>query len=252
MLASLPDSKPLCKPSFSHPMKKKLLVIIPCFNEEASIAQLLTELTHLQLPYEINIAVVNDCSTDNTIGVARQFDVKILNLVVNLGIGGAVQTGYKYANRNGYELAVQMDGDGQHPAAELSKLLKHQEQTRANVVIGSRFLLKQGFQSSALRRRGIAYFYRLNQLLTGKRIVDITSGFRLFDKQAIAFAAENYPDEYPEPESLVMFAKAGLHIEEIPVVMKNRQGGQSSIRLLSSMYYMVKVTLAMFFAYIRK
>lgn len=233
-------------------MTKKLLVVVPCYNEEASIAKLLTELLNLKLPYDLNIAVVNDCSTDNTLLVVKQFNVIVLNLPVNLGIGGAVQTGYKYAHRNNYDLAVQMDGDGQHPPTELIKLLTQQEKTQANIVIGSRFILKEGFQSSLLRRSGIAYFYRLNQLFTGKRILDITSGFRLFDKKAISIAANHYPDEYPEPESLVTFAKAGLQIEETPVVMKSRQGGQSSIRSLSTIYYMVKVSIAMFFAYIRK
>lgn len=233
-------------------MTKKLLVVVPCYNEEASIAKLLTELLNLKLPYDLNIAVVNDCSTDNTLSVVNQFNVIVLNLPVNLGIGGAVQTGYRYAHRNNYDLAVQMDGDGQHPPTELIKLLAQHEKTQANIVIGSRFILKEGFQSSLLRRSGIAYFHRLNQLFTGKRILDITSGFRLFDKKAISIAANHYPDEYPEPESLVTFAKAGLRIEETPVLMKSRQGGQSSIRSLSTLYYMVKVSIAMFFAYIRK
>lgn len=233
-------------------MKKNLLIIIPCFNEEASIAKLLTELLNLKLSYNITIAVVNDCSTDNTLAVVHPFNVVVLNLPVNLGIGGAVQTGYKYAHRNNYDLTVQMDGDGQHPPTELPKLLAHHEKTQANVTIGSRFILKEGFQSSLLRRSGINYFHRLNQLFTGKRILDITSGFRLFDKKAIKIASENYPDEYPEPESLVSFAKAGLKIEEIAVVMKERQGGHSSIRSFSSIYYMIKVSIAMFFAYIRR
>jgi glycosyltransferase involved in cell wall biosynthesis len=233
-------------------MNKRLLIIIPCFNEEASIANLLTELLHLKLSYAFDIAVINDCSTDNTLAIIRQFNVIVLNLPVNLGIGGAMQTGYKYAHRKNYDLAVQIDGDGQHPPTELAKLLAHYEQTQANVIIGSRFISKEGFQSSRLRRSGIAYFHRLNQLFTGQRILDITSGFRLFDKKAISIAAETYPDEYPEPESLVTFAKAGLKIEETAVIMKERQGGQSSIRSFSSVYYMIKVSIAMFFAYIRK
>lgn len=233
-------------------MTKKLLIIIPCFNEEASIANLLTELLSLKLSYDLTIVVINDCSTDNTLVIIQQFDIVVLNLPVNLGIGGAMQTGYKYAQRNRYDLAVQMDGDGQHPPAELAKLLAHYEKNRANVTIGSRFIAKEGFQSSRLRRGGIAYFHRLNQLFTGKRILDITSGFRLFDMQAINIAADSYPDEYPEPESLVTFAKAGLKIEETAVLMKERQGGQSSIRSFSSIYYMIKVSIAMFFSYIRK
>ncbi|RYU94069.1 glycosyltransferase family 2 protein [Emticicia agri] len=232
--------------------EKKLLVIIPCFNEEVSIANLLTELLSLKLSYKVTIAVVNDCSTDNTLAVIRSFDVVVLNLPVNLGIGGAMQTGYKYAYKNKYDLAIQMDGDGQHPPTQLAKLLAQHEKNQANIVIGSRFISKEGFQSSFLRRSGIAYFHRLNQLFTGNRILDITSGFRLFDKKAISIAANSYPDEYPEPESLVTFAKAGLRIEEIAVVMKERQGGQSSIRTFSSIYYMAKVSIAMFFAYVRK
>ncbi|WP_337044173.1 glycosyltransferase family 2 protein [Emticicia sp. 17c] len=235
-------------------MAKKLLAIIPCFNEEAAIASLLTELSNLELPdeFQLNIAVINDCSTDNTLAIATQFKTIILDLPVNLGIGGAVQTGYKYAYEHEYDLAVQIDGDGQHPPAELIKLLHHYEQTKANVIIGSRFIRKEGFQSSVLRRSGIAYFHWLHQLLTGKRIFDITSGFRLFDKKAISIAASNYPDEYPEPESLVIFAKEGLSIAEVPVMMKERQGGQSSIRSFGSIYYMIKVSIAMFFSYIRK
>ncbi|MBA4853025.1 glycosyltransferase family 2 protein [Emticicia sp. BO119] len=232
--------------------EKKLLIIIPCFNEEVSIAQLLTELLSLKLPYRLCIAVVNDCSTDNSLSVIQPFNIVVLNLPVNLGIGGAMQTGYKYASRHNYDLAVQMDGDGQHPPSQLAKLLDHYKKTNANIVIGSRFISKEGFQSSFLRRSGIAYFHRLNQLFTGKRILDITSGFRLFDEKAIRIAANSYPDEYPEPESLVAFAKAGLTIDEIAVVMKERQGGQSSISSFSGIYYMIKVSIAMFFAYIRK
>ena len=235
-------------------MIKKLLIIIPCFNEETAIASLLTELLGLKLPnqYQLDIAVINDCSTDNTLSIIRQFNSIVLNLPINLGIGGAVQTGYRYAFKNDYDLAVQMDGDGQHPPAELQKLLAHYEASHANVIIGSRFITKQGFQSSYIRRTGISYLHWFNKLLTGRNIYDITSGFRLFDKKAIKIAAENYPDEYPEPESLVTFAKAGLKIEEVPVLMKARQGGQSSIRSFTSIYYMIKVSIAMFFSYVRK
>ena len=145
-----------------------------------------------------------------------------------------------------------MDGDGQHPPKELIKLLNHQKTTGANVVIGSRFIENVGFQSSASRRAGIRYFYRLNKLFTGKKIYDSTSGFRLFDKKAISLGARYYPDDYPEPESLVMFSKYGLAIEEVPVIMSHRLGGQSSIRNFSALYYCIKVTIAMFFSFIRK
>lgn len=235
-------------------MIKKLLVIIPCFNEAASLPNLLPELLMVQLNenFQLDVLVVNDCSTDNSVIVASKFNVKILDLPVNLGIGGAMQTGYRYALNNGYDLAIQMDGDGQHPPAELHQLLAHWEAKKSNVIIGSRFIQKQGYQSSALRRTGISYLHWFNKLLTGIHVYDSTSGFRLFDKKAIAIAAENYPDEYPEPESIIIFAKAGLAVQEVAVAMRERQGGQSSIRQFSQLYYMVKVTIAMFFSFIRK
>lgn len=236
-------------------MAIKLLVIIPCYNEEASIAALLNSLLSIKLPdpFVFHVAVVNDCSTDNTKNVIQQFgNVVLLDLPMNLGIGGAMQTGYRYAFENNFDLAVQMDGDGQHPPSELQKLLDHWLKTKTNIVIGSRFIAKQGYQSSAIRRGGINYLSWLNKTLTGKKIYDCTSGFRLFDSKAIAKAVDYYPDEYPEPESLVFFSKAGLKIEEVAVTMMERQGGQSSIRYFSQLYYIVKVTIAMFFSFIRK
>ncbi|WP_461451701.1 glycosyltransferase family 2 protein [Mucilaginibacter sp.] len=232
----------------------KILIIIPCFNEQASLPNLIADLERLTLPekYRLQLCVVNDCSTDNTSNVAQKLNVTLLDLPVNLGIGGAVQSGLKYALLNNYDLAVQMDGDGQHPPAELQKMIDCYEKTGASLVIGSRFLIKEGFQSSFLRRLGITYFHLLNKFFTGKSIYDSTSGFRLFDKKAIELSARYYPDDYPEPESLVFFSKAGLAIQETPVIMVHRTGGQSSIRSFTSFYYCVKVTLAMFFSFIRK
>lgn len=235
-------------------MPDKLLIIIPCYNEEAALPTLLSELNALNLPghYQTEIAVINDCSRDNTCAIAGQYNATVLDLPINLGIGGAVQTGLLYALHNNYHMAVQMDGDGQHPPAELIKLLACYETTGANLVIGSRFIRKQGFQSSFVRRLGIGYFHWLNKLFTGQNIFDSTSGFRLFDKKAIQLAAAYYPDEYPEPESLVFFSRAGLTIRETPVVMDRRNGGQSSIGNSASLYYCIKVTIAMFFSSIRK
>jgi glycosyltransferase involved in cell wall biosynthesis len=214
----------------------------------------LQQLLQLDLPEQFhkNIAVINDCSKDSTAHIVSRYPVILLDLPVNLGIGGAMQTGYRYAFENGYDLAVQMDGDGQHPPSELQKLLNDWLHTKINVVIGSRFIVKQGYQSSFMRRGGIGYLHWLNKLLTGIHVYDSTSGFRLFDKKAIAIAAKNYPDEYPEPESIVIFSKKGLAIAETAVVMQERQGGQSSIRHFSQLYYMVKVTIAIFFSFIRK
>ncbi len=235
-------------------MVKKILVIIPCYNEEASLPLVLNELHAIRLPdsYNLQVLVINDCSTDGTKTVAQQHPVKLLDLPINLGIGGAVQSGLLFALQNDFDLAIQIDGDGQHPPKELIKLLDQYQATKANVVIASRFLANVGFRSSFTRRVGIRYFYRLNKLFTGKRIYDSTSGFRLFDRKAIALGASYYPDDYPEPESLVLFSKAGLTIAEVPVMMSHRLGGRSSIRNFSALYYCIKVTIAMFFSFIRK
>ncbi len=235
-------------------MPGKVLIVIPCYNEEASLPSVLKELQQTVLPdnYQLDVLVVNDCSKDNTSAVAKNGKAIVIDLPVNLGIGGAVQTGILYARNNGYDIAIQLDGDGQHPPKELGKLVSFHLESGANIVIGSRFLEKEGFQSSFARRLGIKYFHWVNRLMTGLHIYDSTSGFRLFDKTAIQIAAINYPDEYPEPESLVVFSKAGLKIAEVPVIMNARQGGQSSIRHFGSLYYCIKVSLAMLFSFIRK
>jgi glycosyltransferase involved in cell wall biosynthesis len=235
-------------------MSKKILVIIPCYNEGNSLPIILEQLLKQSLPhnYQMEIAVVNDCSKDDTLWVANLYPVIVLNLQVNLGIGGAVQTGFLYAQQNGFDVAVQLDGDGQHPPWELHKLINEHEASGSNVVIGSRFLDEGGFKSSFARRLGIRYFHRLNKILTGKSVYDSTSGFRLFDRAAIKIAASKYPDEYPEPASLVMFSKAGLTIKEVPVIMSERLAGQSSIRNFASVYYCFKVTISMLFIFIRK
>jgi glycosyltransferase involved in cell wall biosynthesis len=235
-------------------MDKKLLIIIPCYNEENSIGNLLDTLNTLVLPkpWVFSVLVINDCSKDQTASIAVSRGANVINLPINLGIGGAVQSGLKYAFANGFDYAVQMDGDGQHPPAELEKLLLASEQTGANLVIGSRFIEKKGFQSSFIRRMGITYFHFLNKIFTHKNIYDSTSGFRLFDAKAIALSTRNYPDEYPEPETLVLFAKAGFKMVETPVIMAARTAGESSISSTASIYYCFKVTLAMFFTSIRK
>jgi len=232
----------------------KILIIIPCYNEGNTLPLILEQLLHLDLPahYRMEIAVVNDCSKDDTKMVADLYPVVVLDLLVNLGIGGAVQTGFLYARENGFDLAVQIDGDGQHPPWELKKLLAFYEETRTSIIIGSRFLTEGGFKSSFARRMGIRYFHWLNKLLTGKNIYDSTSGFRLFDKAGIAIAAEKYPDEFPEPASLVLFSKSGLSVREVPVVMSERLAGKSSIRNFVSLYYCIKVTISMLFIFIRK
>jgi glycosyltransferase involved in cell wall biosynthesis len=231
-------------------MAQKILIIIPGYNEAASLPIVLSELRLVE-GYDITPIVINDCSTDGTAIIARQNGVKLLDLAINLGIGGAMQTGYLYALKNNYDLAIQVDGDGQHLPSELYKLIDHYNQNAVNVVIGSRFLTKNTYRSTMSRRVGIYYFHLLNKLFAHKNIYDCTSGFRLFDRKAIEIAAASYPDEYPEPESLILFTKCGLTIAEVPVIMRARLGGTSSIRHFNSFYYMVKVTIAMFFSYLR-
>ena len=235
-------------------MPGKVLIVIPCYNEEAALPSILNELQQTTLPggYQLEVLVINDCSKDNTSAVAKKSHATVIDLPVNLGIGGAVQTGIIYARDNGFDIAIQLDGDGQHPPKELAKLISFHLETKANIVIGSRFLEKEGFQSSFARRLGIKYFHWVNRLMTGLQIYDSTSGFRLFDRKAIGIAAINYPDEYPEPESLVTFSKAGLMIAEVAVIMSPRLGGKSSIRHFGSIYYCIKVSLAMLFSFIRK
>ncbi len=236
-------------------MKKEAdtLIIIPCYNEESCIQRVVNELISIRNTTNIqfDILAINDCSTDNTKEVLTRLDCQYLDLPINLGIGGAMHTGYRYAYSHQYEIAVQMDGDGQHPARELPKLLRPILDGKADVVIGSRFLNKEGFQSTAIRRIGITYFTWLNRLLVGNVISDSTSGFRAFNKKAIKLVNDYYPDEYPEPEAIVLFGYHKLNIMEVPVIMSERLGGVSSIRAWKSIYYMFKVSLGCFFTYLR-
>jgi glycosyltransferase involved in cell wall biosynthesis len=236
-------------------MKNKVSValIIPCFNEEEVVLTLFSEINCTLFPSDISVTpiFVNDCSTDNTKQLLIDHHITFIDLPVNLGIGGAVQTGYKYAFRNGFDIAVQMDGDGQHPPEELHKILALIISGEADVAIGSRYLTKEGFQSSSLRRTGISYFKWLNQKLVGVRVYDSTSGYRALNRKALELVSEYYPDEYPEPEAIVFYALNHLRIREAAVVMRERQGGQSSIRTYKTVYYMFKVTLGIIFLYIR-
>ena len=159
--------------------------------------------------------------------------------------------GVKYAFENNYDYAIQVDGDGQHPAAEIPKLIEAAIQNNYDVTIGSRFIDNKGFQSSAMRRFGINYFKRLNKILTGITIYDSTSGFRLINKKVLTLVNETYPDEYPEPEAIILYSLNNFKIGEVPVEMKERQGGVSSIDFTSSIYYMFKVTLAIIYTFIR-
>ncbi|MCI9008749.1 MAG: glycosyltransferase family 2 protein [Lachnospiraceae bacterium] len=220
----------------------KKLVIIPAYNEGGSILRAVEDIkTHAP---GFDYIVINDCSTDDTLEVCRKHGLNYVNLSVNLGIGGAVQTGYLYGCQYGYDLAVQFDGDGQHDGSYLERMAEELLRTGSDMVIGSRFIEKEGFQSSGLRRVGIRYFSALIRLLTGKRVTDPTSGMRMVNRDVMELYARSYPKDYPEPESVTAILRMGKKVTEIPVVMKKREEGTSSIGGVKSVYYMIKVTLA--------
>jgi glycosyltransferase involved in cell wall biosynthesis len=224
----------------------KVLIIIPCYNEGQNIVPLLEELKSVQLKgVQLDVLPVNDCSKDNTLACLQAHTLSYLNLPNNLGIGGAVQSGIKYAQRGNYDFAMQMDGDGQHPPSEIFKFIEAAQKTGSDICLGSRYIMYEGFQSTAVRRFGIKFLNGLIKFTTGQTVYDSTSGFRLFSKRAINLFADYYPDKYPEPEVIVHGKLSGLSIHEIPVFMKDRVGGQSSITGVgASLYYMVKVSLA--------
>ena len=223
-----------------HP---KCLIIIPAYNEAESIERVVDNIIQNYPQYDY--VIVNDGSVDATKSICRECHYQVLNLPINMGIGGAVQTGYRYALENGYDMAVQIDGDGQHDISFLEGMIQCMEKENADCVIGSRFVKKEGFQSSGLRRTGIQFLSILGFVLTGVRVRDITSGYRLVNKKFIMIFAQDYPADYPEPEAMVIAAVHGGKIREYPVVMRERENGTSSITLKRSVYYMIKVTIAM-------
>lgn len=221
----------------------KCLIIIPAYNEAGSIEKVINNLLAHYPQYDY--IIINDGSTDETGKICKNKKFQVLNLPINMGIGGAVQTGYRYARDNDYDAAVQIDGDGQHDVEFLAKMLEFLENGQADVVIGSRFVEKEGFQSSGLRRIGIRFLSVLGWILTGVYIKDITSGYRVVSRRFIHIFAEDYPADYPEPEAMIIAAIHKGKILEYPVIMRERENGESSITLKKSIYYMCKVSLAM-------
>lgn len=221
----------------------KTLVIIPCYNEQESILKVVNNLKK-NAP-EADYLIVNDCSTDNTENILKSNNLNYINNPINLGIGGGVQAGYLYAKEFGYDIAVQMDGDGQHDPAYLRDIIQPIENGTLDMAIGSRFIEKKGFQTSFMRRLGINIISALIFLLTGEKIKDTTSGFRACNRNLIEFFSKNYADDFPEPEAIVSCISSGYKVGEVSVVMEERQGGVSSIRSLKSAYYMIKVCLAL-------
>lgn len=229
----------------------KEIIIIPAFNEEENIGRVL-DAAREHCP-GFDILVINDGSTDRTSQRAKQFSfAKVIDLPINLGIGGAVQTGFLYSQKKGYDLAVQVDGDGQHRPEEVAKMVASLQKGEADVVIGSRFLEKSTYRSGLFRKIGIKLFAITNRLLLGEKITDSTSGFRAYNRKAIAILSQDYPDDYPEPEAIYLLKRKGLKILEVPVHMETRSHGRSSIGFARSIYYMVKVFLAIFVLMLRK
>ncbi len=227
----------------------RILVVIPAFNEEASLA-LVVAAVRAGLP-QADIAVVNDASHDGTAAIVESLGVIALHLPYHLGLGVAEQTGFRYALRFGYDVVIRNDGDGQHNPSEIPALLQALVATEADVVIGSRYLEDRGYITPRLRRLGIRLLAGVIGWICRQRFTDPTSGFRAFGSRAVRACVEMYPADYPEPESLVQFVRAGFRVCEIPVTMNPRYGGRSSIRLPDSIYYMFRVLLALLAAMLR-
>jgi glycosyltransferase involved in cell wall biosynthesis len=228
----------------------RVLIIVPAYNEGRSLPDLLRDLKSRYPAYDV--IVINDGSSDNTAEAVRQTHVRLISLPCNLGIGGAVQTGFRVAEEEDYDVAVQVDGDGQHPADQLNLVVRAVLESKADIAIGSRFLTRDGDRSSASRRLGICFFSKWLSLMCRTTITDATSGFRAYNDRAVKLLAREYAEDYPEVEAILVAHRAGLNICEVPVRMSPRSAGKSSISGLSSIGYMIKVSLALFMGAIRK
>lgn len=221
----------------------KVLIIIPAYNEEKSIEKVIENLKNNYPQYDY--LIVNDGSKDRTEEICKEKNYNYVSLPVNLGIGGGVQTGYLYAAQNNYDIAIQIDGDGQHDPAYIEKLIAPIIAGEADMTIGSRFLEREGFQTSFMRRLGINIIRCVIKLCCGVTVTDTTSGFRASSKRLTKFFSENYAQDYPEPEAIVTSVLNGYQVKEVPVIMNEREAGVSSINALKSVYYMIKVSLAL-------
>lgn len=226
------------------------IAVVPAYNEEGNIARVVAEL-HAFDPGLV-VVVISDGSVDDTADVAEAAGALVLRLPFNLGIGGAVQAGFRYAWESGYELAVRCDGDGQHVPAELPKVIAPVLAGEADIAIGSRFAGGDGYQSSGARRIGIRILATVVSAIAHQRVTDTTSGFQALDQRALQLFAADYPHDYPEVEGMVMTIKHKLRLVEVPVVMREREHGQSSITALRSVYYMAKVLTALFIGLFRR
>jgi glycosyltransferase involved in cell wall biosynthesis len=226
------------------------IAIVPAHDEEDCVADVVREIRAFDA--ELEVVVVDDGSRDRTSATAAAAGAHVVRLPFNLGIGGAVQTGFRYALEHGFELAVRLDADGQHDPRELTRLLEPILRDEADIVVGSRFAASSGYRASIPRSFGIGLFARLVSLLVRRRVTDTTSGFQALNRRAIALFAADYPHDYPEVEATVMVFRHRLRLEEVPVAMRERAAGTSSITALRSVYYMAKVLLALFVGLFRR
>ena len=226
------------------------IAIVPAYNEEQNVARVIDELRAFDPG--LDVVVVSDGSQDRTAEVAAERGAHVVSLPFNLGIGGAVQTGFKYAHQHGYELVVRCDGDGQHIPAELPKVLEPVLAGEADIAVGSRFAGGDGYRSSATRRVGIRLLALIVSAIAKQRVTDTTSGFQALNRKALDLFAADYPHDYPEVEGMVMLIKHRLRLREVPVSMREREHGRSSITALRSIYYMAKVLVALFVGLFRR
>jgi glycosyltransferase involved in cell wall biosynthesis len=229
----------------------RLVALVPAFNEEANVGRVVDEIRAVD-PM-VDIVVVDDGSVDRTADVAREHGATVVRLPFNLGIGGAVQTGFRYAFEQGYDLAVRLDGDGQHDPSQLDRIVRPVVTGEADIAVGSRFAeAGDGYRSSRSRRVGIRLLALVVSRIVGRRVTDTTSGFQALNRRAIELFAHDYPHDYPEVEATIMVSRHRLRSVEVSVTMRERGGGRSSITALRSVYYMVKVLLAIFVGLFRR
>jgi len=242
---SAPDAPPVSLAGLRR------VAIVPALNEEAALPRVIDELRAFDPG--LDIVVVDDGSGDRTAEVAEAKGARVLRLPFNLGIGGAVQTGFRFAFENDYDLAVRVDGDGQHDPSQLARVLEPVLAGDADIAVGSRFVASEGgYRSSRPRRVGIRMLAWTVSRIVGQRVTDTTSGFQALNRRGIALFARDYPHDYPEVEATVMVFRHRLRLQEVPVAMRERGGGRSSITALRSVYYMVKVLLAIFVGLFRR
>jgi glycosyltransferase involved in cell wall biosynthesis len=228
----------------------RTLAIVPALNEQESVGRVVDEIRAVSP--SIQALVIDDGSTDGTAAVAAAHGARVIRLPFNLGIGGAMQTGFRYAFEHGFALAVQVDGDGQHTPAEIPKLLEPLYADQADMVVGSRFTGERSYRAPFFRRLGIALFAAVVSLIARQRVTDTTSGFRAVNRRGIALFAADYPHDYPEVEATLMVHRHELRLVEVPVAMRDRETGRSSITPFRSIYYMIKVLLAILVTLFRR